>query len=77
MEHLVFTGSEDYPYKGILDHVANRCFAQGTNAWTDVDHTWYCSFNHTDSQFYARSRRYRGIPAHSPHLPRRMLHSAL
>lgn len=21
--------------------LANRCFAQGTNAWTDVDHTCY------------------------------------
>lgn len=21
--------------------LANRCFAQGTNAWTDVDHTAY------------------------------------
>ena len=41
VEHLVFIGSEDYPYKGILDNIANRCFAQGTNAWTDVDHTWY------------------------------------
>ena len=26
---------------GILDKVANRCLAQGTNAWTDVDHTAY------------------------------------
>ena len=37
----MFTGSEDYPYKGLLDQIANRCFAQGTNAWTDIDHTWY------------------------------------
>ena len=40
MEHLTFTGSEEYPYKGILDRIANRCFAQGTNAMTDVDNTW-------------------------------------
>jgi hypothetical protein len=33
LEHLIFLGSEDYPYKGFLDRVANRCFAQGTNAW--------------------------------------------
>ncbi|XP_035211557.1 uncharacterized protein C05D11.1-like [Stegodyphus dumicola] len=41
LEHLVFMGSEKYPYKGILDLVANRCLAQGTNAWTDTDHTCY------------------------------------
>ena len=41
LEHLVFLGSEDYPYKGVLDLLANRCFAQGTNAWTDTDHTCY------------------------------------
>lgn len=34
-------GSEDYPYKGVLDVLANKCFASGTNAWTDVDHTAY------------------------------------
>ena len=27
--------------QGILDLFANRCLAQGTNAWTDVDHTCY------------------------------------
>ena len=32
-------GSEKYPYKGILDLFANRGFANGTNAWTDTDHT--------------------------------------
>ena len=26
---------------GVLDSLANRCFADGTNAWTDVDHTCY------------------------------------
>uniref|UniRef100_A0A182P602 Peptidase M16C associated domain-containing protein n=1 Tax=Anopheles epiroticus TaxID=199890 RepID=A0A182P602_9DIPT len=41
LEHLVFLGSEKYPYKGILDLVANRCLASGTNAWTDRDHTCY------------------------------------
>jgi Zn-dependent M16 (insulinase) family peptidase len=34
-------GSEKYPYKGILDLLANRAFADGTNAWTDTDHTAY------------------------------------
>lgn len=41
LEHLVFMGSEDYPYKGILDQLANRCLASGTNAWTDTDHTCF------------------------------------
>jgi Zn-dependent M16 (insulinase) family peptidase len=34
-------GSEKYPYKGIIDHFANRGFSHGTNAWTDTDHTAY------------------------------------
>ncbi|XP_011314165.1 uncharacterized protein C05D11.1 [Fopius arisanus] len=41
LEHLVFMGSEDYPYKGVLDLLGNRCLASGTNAWTDTDHTNY------------------------------------
>ncbi|KAK3859607.1 hypothetical protein Pcinc_034292 [Petrolisthes cinctipes] len=41
LEHLIFLGSEDYPYKGVLDLLANRCLASGTNAWTDTDHTAY------------------------------------
>ncbi|VDK53464.1 unnamed protein product, partial [Anisakis simplex] len=41
LEHLVFMGSEKYPYKGVLDIIANRCLASGTNAWTDQDHTAY------------------------------------
>ncbi|KAI0778573.1 Metalloenzyme, LuxS/M16 peptidase-like protein [Trametes elegans] len=41
LEHLVFMGSEKYPYKGIIDHLANRGFSNGTNAWTDQDHTAY------------------------------------
>ena len=39
MLSLVFMGSEKYPYKGIIDHLANRGFSDGTNAWTDNDHT--------------------------------------
>jgi len=34
-------GSEKYPFKGIIDHFANRGFSNGTNAWTDTDHTAY------------------------------------
>ncbi|KAG6911895.1 hypothetical protein DXG01_000142 [Tephrocybe rancida] len=41
LEHLVFMGSEKYPYKGVLDNLANRGFSNGTNAWTDTDHTAY------------------------------------
>lgn len=41
LEHLVFLGSESYPYKGVLDLLANRCLADGTNAYTDTDHTNY------------------------------------
>lgn len=39
LEHLVFLGSQQFPYKGILDNLANKSFADGTNAWTDTDHT--------------------------------------
>lgn len=31
LEHLVFLGSEDYPFKGVLDLLANRCLANGTS----------------------------------------------
>ena len=41
LEHLVFLGSERYPYKGVLDHIADRCLAQGTNAWTNIANTVY------------------------------------
>lgn len=41
LEHLIYLGSENYPYKGVLDLVANKCFADGTNACTDTDHTNY------------------------------------
>ncbi|CAG9812208.1 unnamed protein product [Chironomus riparius] len=41
LEHLVFLGSEDYPYKGVLDLLANRSLANGTNAWTETDNTVY------------------------------------
>lgn len=41
LEHLIFRGSEDYPYKETLDGLASRCLADRTNAWTAVDHTCY------------------------------------
>lgn len=40
LEHLVFMGSERYPYKGLLDTLGNRFFLM-TNAWTAVDQTVY------------------------------------
>ena len=36
LEHLIFLGSESYPYKGVLDQLANRSLGIGTNAWTAV-----------------------------------------
>jgi len=41
LEHLIFLGSESYPFKGVLDLLSNRCLSSGTNAWTDTDHTCY------------------------------------
>lgn len=41
LEHLTFMGSKKYPYKGVLDLIANRCMASGTNAFTAQDHTAY------------------------------------
>ena len=32
-------------YQGVLDLLANRCLASGTNAWTDTDHTCYTMTN--------------------------------
>ena len=41
IKSLVFMGSRKYPHKGLLDILANRGFSNGTNAWTDQDHTAY------------------------------------
>ncbi|XP_050536252.1 uncharacterized protein C05D11.1-like [Daktulosphaira vitifoliae] len=41
LEHLIFLGSENYPHKGVLDLLANRCLSSGTDAWTKVDHTCF------------------------------------
>ena len=37
-------GSRLYPTKGVLDLLANRCLASGTNAYTAQDHTCYTLF---------------------------------
>ena len=41
LEHLIYQGSEEYPYQGALDLLAARCLAERTNAWTAPDHTCY------------------------------------
>lgn len=40
LEHLIFMGSEKYPYKGLLDTAGNLCMSN-TNAWTATDQTVY------------------------------------
>lgn len=34
-------GSKSHPYKGVLDNLASRIGANGTSAWTGLDHTAY------------------------------------
>ncbi|CAL4122830.1 unnamed protein product, partial [Meganyctiphanes norvegica] len=34
LEHLIFAGSEDYPYRGTLPLIATRCLARNLNAAT-------------------------------------------
>ena len=83
LEHLIFLGSERYPFKGlrcaagevvnflkrfiqrmwlrflasklsrslkscpgVLDVLANRCLAQGTNAWTATDASTTCEYGY-------------------------------
>jgi len=53
LEHLIFLGSEDYPYKEVLDLLANRALADRTNAWTDTDHTCYTVYTAGPSGFLA------------------------
>ena len=40
LEHLIFMGSKNYQYKGLLDKLSSRAYS-GTNAWTATDHTAY------------------------------------
>lgn len=62
LEHLCFLGSHDYPYKGILDTLANRSFASGTNAWTANDHTAYTLTTASSDGFL------RMLPIYADHL---------
>lgn len=41
LEHLCFLGSKNYPYRGLLDKLAYRAYADGTNAGTAQDYTTY------------------------------------
>lgn len=41
LQRIILHGSEDYPYKGVLDLLENRCLGSGGNAWTTVDHTCF------------------------------------
>lgn len=41
LEHIVFLGSQNYPQRGYLDNLACRCLSDGTNAWTETEHTAY------------------------------------
>ncbi|XP_954027.1 uncharacterized protein TA06840 [Theileria annulata] len=41
LEHLIFLGSENHPFRGILDMVSMKSLSSGTNAWTATDHTAY------------------------------------
>jgi Zn-dependent M16 (insulinase) family peptidase len=40
LEHLIFMGSRNYQFKGLLDKLSSRAYS-GTNAWTATDHTAY------------------------------------
>ena len=41
LEHLIFMGSEDYPYKEALDFLADSCLAKKPSSWTSQDNTCY------------------------------------
>lgn len=53
LEHLVFMGSEQYPYKGILDSIANRSFANGSESATRLT----CSVALQGAQLHPRRGR--------------------
>ena len=40
LEHLVFMGSKNHKFKGLLDKLSSRAYSH-TNAWTATDHTAY------------------------------------
>lgn len=51
LEHLVFMGSEKFPYKGVLDVLGNRMIGNGTNAWTSTNCTNFTSCTASEEGF--------------------------
>lgn len=43
-------GSQKYPFKGVLDQLANRAGSDGTNAWTANDRELRTGLARTASQ---------------------------
>jgi hypothetical protein len=41
LQHMIFLGSKEIPFQGVLDQLAVKCFSPGTDAWTDSDHACY------------------------------------
>ncbi|KYR01796.1 hypothetical protein DLAC_01810 [Tieghemostelium lacteum] len=41
LEHLVFEGCNDIPYRQFIEVLSNRCFSAPSNAYTSEDHTCY------------------------------------
>lgn len=41
LEHIIFLGSQNHPQRGYLDSLACRSLSDGTNAWTETEHTAY------------------------------------
>ncbi|KAM9969523.1 hypothetical protein ACTFIR_001359 [Dictyostelium discoideum] len=41
LEHLIFTGCNDIPYREFLEVLSNRCLSAPCNAYTAEDHTCY------------------------------------
>lgn len=41
LEHIIFLGSQNHPQRGYLDNLACRSLSDGTNAWTETEHTAY------------------------------------
>jgi hypothetical protein len=51
---LIFLGSKEYPYKGVLDQLANRAGSNGTNAWTANDRQFCCRMPTSHKQLIRR-----------------------
>jgi Zn-dependent M16 (insulinase) family peptidase len=67
LEHLVFLGCKTYPYRGVLDLVANRVLADGTNAFTAQCQTVYTASSQSRTGFAEL------LPIYMDHLVRPLL----